>query len=167
VDQLSSVFLAGDLLSLAGSNTHVVQYEAIYNSRITAVNNSTILTFLWNCMMTCTGLQHASLPCFYWNLRWQQWAEFIFFLIHFSHSSRWFWLLCHVLRMRIFLLSFLASTRTLLSLWYAMTWWFFIKFFFLTTPGRLLPCCWTLQVRWQLICTSWTAIQNLCRDGKL
>jgi len=29
MDQPSSVFLAGDLLSLVGNNTHVVQYKAV------------------------------------------------------------------------------------------------------------------------------------------
>jgi hypothetical protein len=49
MDQVSSVFLVGDLLSLVGNNTHVLQYEAIYNSKITAENNggqATIFGFL-------------------------------------------------------------------------------------------------------------------------
>lgn len=126
------------------------------------------LTFLWNYMMTCIGLQHASLPCFCYNLRWH-WASELFFssFILVTLLAGFVWLLCHVLRMRTFLLSLLTSMRTLSSLWYAVTWSFFIKCFFLMTPGRLLPCCWTLPVRWQLICTSWTAVQYLYRDGKL
>jgi len=32
MDQPTSLFLAGDLLSLVGNNTHVVQYDAIYKA---------------------------------------------------------------------------------------------------------------------------------------